>query len=102
MTRLPVINSVRNFLSISISILEKMVSMHGGGASLKVVAMSSLIPVAEPGDANPHSAAEILRFTGSLRSVAKRVFDDDASNIPAIADLNRVIKFMPNHLTDDR
>jgi hypothetical protein len=63
-----------------------------------VAAMSSLIPVAKPGDADPYSAAEISRYTGPLRSVAKRVFHDESSNIAAIAEIN----IMPDRLGDDR
>jgi len=100
-TRLATIKSVRNFSAVSISLPERMVAMHGAMASLKVAAMSSLIPVAKPGDADPHSAAEILRYTGPLRSVAKRVFHDESSNIAALADLNRVINIMPDRLGDD-
>ena len=92
--------SLRQFSAVKVSLPEAMVRQLGNGtARLSVGRMASIIPVAIKGDPNPQSAGEISRYTGPLRALAEKAFEDDSERVNATRVLNRMVNRLPEGST---
>lgn len=93
------IRSVRLFNSLSVSLSEQAVRERGGDfvqASLSVGPLTSVLPVAQPGDENPLTDKEIQDYTeGPLRSVAEQAIGRDRANVTATRILSQMINRLP-------
>ena len=101
--RLPVaaalsFTSLRQFSAVKVSLPEATVRRLGDGqAKLSVGPMASIIPVAVEGDSNPQSTGEIARYTGPLRALAERAFDQDGGRVNATRILNQMVNRLPEN-----
>jgi hypothetical protein len=88
--------SLRQFSAVKVSLPEVTVRRLGSGqAKLSVGAMASIIPVAVQGDPNPQSASEIASYTGPLRALAERAFEQDNDRVNATRILNQMVNRLP-------
>ena len=92
--------SLRQFSAVKVSLPEATVRQLGNGtARLSVGRMASIIPVAIKGDPDPQSAGEISRYTGPLRALAEKAFEDDSDRVNATRILNLMVNRLPEGST---
>lgn len=92
------IRSLRVFNSVSVSLPQHVVRALGGEgvtASLSVGPLTSLLPVAVPGDPASLSEKEIRDTTGPLRAIAEGAIGRDRGNLAATRVLNHMANLIP-------
>jgi hypothetical protein len=94
-------NSLRVFSSVKVALPERLVrELAGDGArvSLSVGPMTSLLPVALPGDPSPLTEKEIRAHTGPLRAIAEDAIGRDRDTLAAMRALNHMVNVLPADL----
>ena len=92
------IRSLRVFSSVSVSLPEQLIDKLAGDgvqASLSVGPLTTLVPVALPGDQSPITQKEIRDYTGPLRAAAERALGQDPANLSATRLLNQMVNRLP-------
>lgn len=90
------LKSLRTFTTVSISLTESTLRALGGkSAAIKVGKLASVVPVANPTDAKPLSAAEIRQFIGPVRVLAETVRDPYAVAMVAAKLSNSLVNMLP-------
>jgi hypothetical protein len=88
--------SLRQFSAVKVSLPATTVRRLGSGAAMiSVSPMASLIPTAVEGDTTPLSAGEIAHYTGPLRKLAERAFEQDSDRVNATRILNQMANRLP-------
>jgi hypothetical protein len=88
--------SARNHLAVRVSLSRQQVAEYGlDRITVDVGERVALLPVAEPGDPNPHSVGEIAVLTSSLRSLGSQMIDRNAGRMQAARITNRLINLLP-------
>ncbi len=92
--------SLRQFSAVKVSLAESTVRRLGNGAAMiSVSPMASLVPVSVEGDPTPLNAGEIARYTGPLRALAERAFEQDSDRVNATRILNQMANRLPQDST---
>lgn len=88
--------SARNHLAVRVSLSRQQIADFGlTRVDIVVGERVALLPVAVPGDPNPHSAGEIAVLTGPLRGLGSQVVDSDTGRMQAARVTNRMINLLP-------
>ena len=90
--------ALRQFSAVKVSLPESTVRRLGSGkAMISVSPMASLVPVAVQGDPEPLNPGEIARYTGPLRALAERAFEQDSDRVNATRILNQMANRLPKN-----
>lgn len=63
--------------------------------ALEVGPMTTLLPLADGGDADRHDAAQVAAVTGPLRAVGRRIVDDGDERVAAVRLLTQAVNRLP-------
>lgn len=97
------ITSQREYYAVTASVPESAVRDLGGTkVALTVGPQVTLVPMAEAGDAQPLTEAEITRASTAIRAAASQLFDGNSPKIRMARVMNRLINVLPLREKIDR
>jgi hypothetical protein len=95
---LVIMSADAGFTLVTISLPEaKVKALGAASASIEIAPLTSILPLAVAGDANPQSPADIAYATGTLRRLAERSFEAPGAESDAV----RLLTLLINDLPDD-